>query len=215
MIVIKDLYIYNQYYNKILVKVDQQIFDGNQVWFIQGASGAGKTIFLQTISKNFFYYSGNILIDEKIIEYYAKRDFAKKLQFLDQNYTIFTHMSIYEQLLDMLEKVLVYPVSDIQNIIFEHLDAVGLLSHRFKYASELSGGQRQRVALVQKVILNTDYLLLDEPTSALDSESKKLVLNYINYYCKNKTNILISTHDREVLSYFEKQKTFIIETIEN
>lgn len=179
MIVIKDLYIYNQYFNKVLVKIDQQIFDGNYIWFVQGASGAGKTILFQTISKNFFYYSGNIIIDEKLIEYYERKDFAKKLQFLDQSYTLFIHMSIYEQLFHMLKTVGTFPILDIEDIIFEHLDAVGLLEHRLKYPFELSGGQRQRAALVQKVILNSDYLLLDEPTSALDNESKSLVLNYI------------------------------------
>jgi ABC-type polar amino acid transport system ATPase subunit len=213
MIIIKNLYIYPESRSHLLLCIDEQIFDENSIWFIQGPSGSGKTLLLKTLSRNYNHYSGNIIIDNAAIEYIPQENLRKKIQYLDQHYPLFEHMTIYDQLKNLLIKVVKKDPHDVDWIIDEHLDQLYLLDHAKKYPWQLSGGQRQRIALIQKVMINPEYLFLDEPTSALDAHSKDAVLQYISKFQKTGKTILMSTHDKETYSFFEEKKIFTIQNI--
>ncbi len=87
---------------------------------------------------------------------------------------------------------------EINSIVYDLLDRVGLKEKANSYPCELSGGQQQRIAIARAIALDPDILCFDEPTSALDPLLTVEVLNVINNIKKtlNKTMIIV-THEME------------------
>ena len=75
------------------------------------------------------------------------------------------------------------------------LDRMGLSERMDHYPHQLSGGQQQRVAIARALALKPDILCFDEPTSALDPELTGEVLKVIKNLAKQKTTMIIVTHE--------------------
>ncbi len=210
MILIKDLFIYNETKSKILVHINELIINSESIFIIKADSGKGKTVLLRTIGNEHQHFAGNILIDNKIIESYLDKDFFNIVQLVSQSYPLFLHLTVYEQLSQILfyikheEKIIIK--DKIKNI----LSKLNLLDQKDKYPHQLSGGQRQRIAILQKVLLNPKYLLLDEPTSGLDRNSKFEILNFLLEENKKGIALIISSHDQETINFFENKTIFTI-----
>ena len=69
--------------------------------------------------------------------------------------------------------------------------------------SSLSGGQIQRIHLTRSLLRNKEIIIFDEPTSSLDKVNEKLVLKELKKL-KNEKIVIISTHKKELKSYFDK-----------
>ena len=67
----------------------------------------------------------------------------------------------------------------------------------------LSGGEKQRISIIRTILLGGEILFFDEPTSSLDKENEKIVLNEFKKLKKDKI-IIISSHKKELKSYFDK-----------
>ena len=67
----------------------------------------------------------------------------------------------------------------------------------------MSGGEQQRVAVARAFVMNPKYLFADEPTGALDSKNSRIVMEtIIELNEKNKTTIILVTHDQEFAALF-------------
>jgi polar amino acid transport system ATP-binding protein len=203
MIIIKDLIIYNEYKNKILVNINQLIINDAATLIIKGNSGSGKTIFLKTLAYEHRHFAGNIVINEKIFESYTEKEYFKIVQFVNQAYPLFTHLTAYEQLIHVLLYIKKEELIIAKEKVKEKLSLLNLWEHRDKYPAQLSGGQRQRFAILQKTLLNPKYLLLDEPTSGLDNAAKKELLQYLLEEKKMGMTLIISSHDQYTINFFD------------
>lgn len=90
------------------------------------------------------------------------------------------------------------------------LDSLGLLEFRGRLISHLSGGQQQRVFLARALVNEPELLILDEPTLALDPEVRSNffeTLGRLNE--KNKTTVLLVTHDIGTIGRYAKQMLYI------
>jgi ABC-type polar amino acid transport system ATPase subunit len=134
--------------------------------------------------------------------------FAHLVQFVDQHYPLFFHMTVMEQ----LTHPLIYAFKKEEVVAIETatdlLHQMGLYADRNKYPSELSGGQRQRIAILQKILLKPSYLFLDEPTSGLDRNNKFLLLRLLQSYFDSGMKIILSSHDFETINFFDNKKIF-------
>lgn len=77
MIIIKDLVIYNEFKNKILVHIDQLCIPKNSIVILKADSGKGKSILLKTLANQYPYFAGNILLDNHIFEWYSEKVFLR------------------------------------------------------------------------------------------------------------------------------------------
>lgn len=160
-----------------------------------GPSGCGKTTTLRMIAGFEEPDSGRILFGkEDVTDYMAnKRDIG----FVFQNYALFPHMSIYENVAYGL-KIRNYKKTDIENQVLEALSLVQLDGFENQFPHQMSGGEQQRVALARAIVIKPKVLLLDEPLSNLDAKLRVSTRGEIRNLQKTLSiSTIYVTHDQE------------------
>jgi len=130
-----------------------------------GPSGSGKTTMLRLIAGLEQPDSGTISIDGLRVNHAAPQD--RDVAMVFQNYALYPHMSVYENLAFGL-KLRKVPAAEIERRVQEFSKMLGLHDCLSREPQALSGGQRQRVALGRALARRPKVLLLDEPLSGLD-----------------------------------------------
>ena len=198
IIEVKDLTkIYGETYalNKVNLAVNK-----GEVISIIGPSGSGKStllrtiIDLKTITSGVLYIEGHDIKHENLSKQ-KKKEIMLKTGMVFQNFNLFPHMSVGENIQKTLLVVKKVSLSDAKLKTKEVLEKVGLSDKINNYPNELSGGQKQRVAIARAMALNPDILLFDEPTSALDPELVKEVLDIIRKLKDEKITMMIVSHE--------------------
>jgi polar amino acid transport system ATP-binding protein len=198
IIEVKDLTkIYGETYalNKVNLSVNK-----GEVISIIGPSGSGKStllrtiIDLETITSGVVYIEGHDIKHENLSKQ-KKKEIMLKTGMVFQNFNLFPHMSVGENIQKTLLVVKKVSISDAKLKTKEVLEKVGLSDKINNYPNELSGGQKQRVAIARAMALNPDILLFDEPTSALDPELVKEVLDIIRKLKDEKITMMIVSHE--------------------
>lgn len=146
------------------------VFEKNEFWTIFGESGIGKTTLLRMIAGLEVPDSGIIEVDG-VVWFDSKRKINLKPQkrhigFVFQNYALFEHMSV-------LENLLFAQPSPNKIKAMKVLEIMGLNDLASRAPQTLSGGQQQRVALARAIVQEPKVLLLDEPLSSLDAITRK------------------------------------------
>lgn len=161
---------------QVLKGISVEIKEGEFV-VILGASGSGKSTFLNVISGLEYPDSGSVAYDGRDITKLSDSEltaFRKEtVGFIFQQYYLLPNMTLEKNVrmgADLAGK------SDYQEII----KSVGLQGKLKKYPSELSGGEQQRVSIARALAKEPNVLFLDEPTGALDEETGRQVLDYIS-----------------------------------
>jgi len=159
-----------------------------------GPSGCGKSTTLRMIAGLETITSGNILIDDLVINDLppGKRDIGMVFQ----NYALYPHMTVEENLAFPLKvkKINKVSVTERVNEISKLVELDGLLK---RYPKQLSGGQRQRVALGRAIIRKPKVFLFDEPLSNLDAKLRTQMRNeIISLQRKLNVTAIYVTHDQ-------------------
>jgi ABC-type sulfate/molybdate transport systems ATPase subunit len=159
-----------------------------------GASGSGKSITLRCIAGLIKPDEGRIVINDRVVfdskEKINLKPKDRKVGFFFQNYALFPHLTVYENIafgLSGLSK------NDIKVKVEELLEKFHLKGLEQRYPSQISGGQQQRVALARVIAPEPDVLLLDEPFSALDNHLRSHMVKEME----------------ESLKYYEKSTIFV------
>ncbi len=135
-----------------------------------GPSGCGKTTTLRMIAGFVQPDEGEIWIGHERVTYMAPE--KRKVGMVFQNYALFPHMNVYENVAYGL-KLRKHTKQEIRQRVQKYLRMVELEGYENRRISELSGGQQQRVALARSLALEPRVLLLDEPLSNLDAKLRE------------------------------------------
>jgi cell division transport system ATP-binding protein len=177
--------------------------------FIVGPSGAGKSTILKLILSQLKPTSGQILIDDIDISIGTKEQInqiRRKIGVIFQDYQLIFDKSVEENIALILD-IVSFPKDKIQEKIDEVISQVGLESRRFLFPSQLSGGELQRAALARSLAIEPELILADEPTGNLDPENSwNLVKLLKDINQKNKTTIIMTTHNYEIVQALGKRK---------
>lgn len=159
-----------------------------------GSSGCGKSTILRLISGLEEVTSGEILIDDKVVNNTHPKD--RDIAFVFQSYALYPHMSVYENIAFGL-KMRKYPKNKIDVKVREVAKALNLEDLLERKPRQLSGGQRQRVALGRAIVRNPKVFLMDEPLSNLDANLRVQMRSEIKrLHQKLKTTFIYVTHDQ-------------------
>ncbi len=132
-----------------------------------GPSGCGKTTTLRMIAGLEDPSSGEIFIDDILVNNLEPKD--RNIAMVFQNYGLYPHLSVYDNICFPL-KVRKIPKESHDKRIRKAAAMVELESLLSRKPKELSGGQRQRVALARAIVREPKVFLMDEPLSNLDAK---------------------------------------------
>jgi len=187
--------------NIVLRDINLHINKGENL-VVLGKSGTGKSVLIKCIVGLINFDGGKLfLFGENISEKNEDEliKLRKKIGFLFQSGALYDSMTVRENLEFPLKRQPIKTTQkEIDLLVNEALENVGLLDTIDKMPSELSGGMRKRLGLARTLILKPEIMLYDEPTTGLDPITSKEISNLIQeVQKKHNTSSIIITHDTE------------------
>jgi len=149
--------------------INLEVRDG-EFFSLLGPSGCGKTTTLRMIGGFEQPTSGLIELQGQDVTWLPP--FKRNVNTVFQNYALFPHLTIYENVAFGLRRKGV-KATEIKSRVTEMLELVELPGYEARKPTQISGGQAQRVALARALINRPAVLLLDEPLGALDLKLRK------------------------------------------
>jgi len=159
-----------------------------------GPSGCGKTTALRMIAGFVTPTSGSIYIKGERIN--DKPPHLRKTAMFFQNYALFPHMKVFENIAFGLRMRKV-PRQEIERRVDDVLELAQLRGMEQRYPKQLSGGQQQRIALARALVVEPDVLLLDEPLSNLDLKLRQAMrIELKSIQKRTGVTMIYVTHDQ-------------------
>lgn len=155
---------------EVLKGIDLSMESGSTT-VILGGSGSGKTVLMKHLIGLLSPDSGDVLVDGESIVGLSEHQMAKvrhKFGMVFQAAALFDSMTVFDNVAFPLREHTRLKAGEIQRIVHEKLDLVGLRDIDSRFPSELSGGMKKRVGLARAIALEPKIVLYDEPTTGLD-----------------------------------------------
>ena len=181
---------------QVLTDCTTQVHKG-EVIVVCGPSGSGKSTLIKCVNGLEPFQSGEIIVNGVSVGD-PKTNLSKlrsTVGMVFQNFELFPHMSIIDNLGIAQVKVLGRTQDQAREKGFKLLDRVGLRAQAEKYPGQLSGGQQQRVAIARALAMDPICMLVDEPTSALDPEMVNEVLDVMTELAQEGMTMMCVTHE--------------------
>ncbi len=181
---------------KVLTDCTTSVSKG-EVIVVCGPSGSGKSTLIKCVNGLEPFQAGEIIVDGTSVGD-PKTNLSKlraRVGMVFQNFELFPHMSITENLAIAQIKVLKRGKDEAMDKGLKLLDRVGLKAHAHKFPGQLSGGQQQRVAIARALAMDPICMLFDEPTSALDPEMVNEVLDVMTELAQEGMTMMCVTHE--------------------
>jgi phospholipid/cholesterol/gamma-HCH transport system ATP-binding protein len=181
----------------VLKGIDLEV-QPQEVFVIMGPSGSGKTVLLKHIIGLENPDTGEILINGESIHAPGVMD-KYRLAMVFQSGALLNSLTVGENVGLYLAEHRLKKRFEIDGIVVEKLDLLGLKGIKDRYPSELSGGMRKRVAIARALVIDPQLILYDEPTSELDPLSAVVIGEEIlNLKKRTPVTSIVITHDRDL-----------------
>lgn len=169
-----------------------------EIFVLMGPSGSGKSVLLKHLIGLEEPDSGEILINGETI---GTPEIASKyrMAMVFQSGALLNSLTVGENVGLYLAEHQLNPPEEIEKIVLEKLETVGLKDAVNKMPGELSGGMKKRAAIARALVIEPQLILYDEPTSELDPLSSVVIGNEI-LELNNRIGVtsLVVTHDRDL-----------------
>ena len=187
--------------HQVLQNLDLNIKKG-ECFTLLGPSGCGKTVLIRLIAGHEVPDAGKISIDNTTVADSSSGEYIpperRGLGIVFQDYAVWPHMTVYENIAYPL-KMEKRPKDEINKLVMDMVEIVGMKGLEKRLPSELSGGQQQRVALARALVSDPSVMLLDEPLSNLDANLREEMRFEIKaLQRKFGITVMYVTHDQEV-----------------
>lgn len=192
--------------NRALRDVNITIEDGEFV-FIMGRSGSGKTTLLRLIIKEEEPTSGEIIVNDIMLQNMRRRHIPKyrrTLGIVFQDFRLLNDRNVFENVA-FAQRVVGVPFRAIRESVPEMLKLVGLSSKYKAMPQHLSGGEQQRVAIARALINQPEVLLADEPTGNLDHHNAIEIMKLLDLINQKGTTVIVVTHSNEIVNMMQRR----------
>ncbi|GEO17466.1 amino acid ABC transporter ATP-binding protein [Microvirga aerophila] len=188
---------------QVLKDINFKVETGGVVALL-GPSGSGKSTLLRCINLLVVPDDGAIRVGTTTFAFGPTRKpprtrelaaFRSRTGMVFQNFNLFPHMSVLQNVMEAPVYVRKLPRKDAQDLAMAQLEKVGLSDRAHQMPETLSGGQKQRVAIARALAMEPEVMLFDEATSALDPELVSEVLLTIQQLAADGMTMVIVTHE--------------------
>lgn len=176
---------------------------------ITGPSGSGKSTLFHMITGLLKPTSGSVLIEEVNIIGRNQKELSlirrEKVGYIMQGQNLLSNFNIIDNV--CMPCYMSNGSMKIRKKGLQLLKLVGLEERSEEFPSGLSGGELQRIAIARALILSPPIIIADEPTANLDPDNSLRIIHLLESITQNGTAVIVSTHNPELLSYFNKSYT--------
>jgi putative ABC transport system ATP-binding protein len=176
-----------------------------------GASGSGKSTFMNLLGCLDTPTSGHYFLDGLDVAALTKKDLAsirnRKLGFVFQGFNLLARTTALEN----VELPTLYahlPKEERLERAKRALQMVGLGDRMEHFPSQLSGGQQQRVAIARGLVNQPSILLADEPTGNLDSRTSVEIMQIFQDLNDQGLTVVLVTHEADIAQYAKRRVVF-------
>ncbi len=169
---------------------------------IVGRSGAGKSTIIKLLIGEEKPTSGRIIFGQYEVNKLKSSELPKLRRHMGivfQDFKLLPTKNAYENVAFALE-VAGKPEKEIDDLVYEVFDLVGLAGKEKNFISELSGGEKQRVAIARAMINRPDVIVADEPTGNLDPLNSLEIINLLSKINELGTTVILATHNKDIVN---------------
>lgn len=173
----------------------------NELLFISGPSGAGKTSLLKLLYFGEAVSEGQVLIDGinlSRISHHRIPILRRKFGIIFQDYKLIPTKTVFDNIAIVLE-AMGKKRRFVEKKVRSVLRTVGMENSIHSFPLTLSGGEQQRIAVARAIVGDPKIILADEPTGNLDEDSADIILNLLKRFHIRGATIIIATHDKELI----------------
>lgn len=174
---------------------------------IVGPNGCGKSTLIKTLCGVMKPVSGNVTLDNRDIMKYDRKELAKTVSYVPQNFVYAGFSSVYDTVIMGRRPYMEWSYSNEDiNMAVKAIVTMKLEDHVGRYVNELSGGQMQRVIIARSLAQDPEFYIFDEPTSAFDLRNQLDTMRIMRDIIKKKNACLVvALHDLNLaLNYSDK-----------
>ncbi len=174
---------------------------------IVGRSGAGKSTIIKLLIGEEKPTKGRVFFGQYEVNKVRDNDLPalrRHIGIVFQDFRLLPQKTAYENVAFALE-VAGRPQSEIDELVPQVLDMVGLSDKLNNFPHELSGGERQRVAIARAMVHRPEVIIADEPTGNLDPINTWDIINLLLKINELGTTLMLATHDRDIINQLERR----------
>ena len=175
--------------------------------FLVGSSGSGKSTFLRLVIRETRPSQGRVYVAGKEINKLSNWKVPKlrrQVGTVFQDFRLLPNKTVSENVAFALQ-VIGKSKTDINALVPETLEMVGLDGKGHRMPDELSGGEQQRVAIARAFVNRPMILIADEPTGNLDPTTSVGIMKLLDRINRTDTTVVMATHDQSIVDQMRKR----------
>ena len=185
-------------YGKNQVLTDASLkFEKGKISAVIGPNGCGKSTLLKTASGILMPFSGQVIVDGRLMTEMSRQQVSRKIAYLSQGKNV-PDMTVSQMVLHGRFPYLNYPrryTREDKDIAFSAMESMGIEKNAERPLSSLSGGMQQSAYIAMALCQNTEYILMDEPTAYLDISNSLKLLEMLTELARSGKGIAVVLHD--------------------
>lgn len=173
----------------------------NDLLFISGPSGAGKTSLLKLLYFGEAVSEGQVLIDGMNLSRISHKRIPilrRKFGIIFQDYKLIPTKTVFDNIALVLE-AMGKKRRFVEKKVRSVLRTVNMEKSANSLPPTLSGGEQQKIAVARAIVGDPKIILADEPTGNLDEDSADVILNLLKKFHIRGATVIIATHDKELI----------------
>jgi cell division transport system ATP-binding protein len=175
--------------------------------FLVGSSGSGKSTFLRLVLKEEVPTAGRVHVagkDLARLSNWKVPALRRTIGCVFQDFRLLPNKNVFQNVAFALE-VIGKPHHQINKVVPEVLDLVGLEGKAQRMPDELSGGEQQRVAVARAFVNRPMILIADEPTGNLDPSTSVGIMKLLDRINRTGTTVVMATHDAAIVDSMRRR----------